>query len=50
MILSAECVRQGYAQVATFPPNVTYQALFMTLPREATRGLGGQSEGLIYSY
>jgi hypothetical protein len=40
--LNAERVRQGYAQVATFPPNVKDQERFVTLPREvreATRGL-----------
>jgi micrococcal nuclease len=34
-MLNAELVRQGYAQVATFPPNVTYQELFLKLQREA---------------
>jgi len=34
-MLNAELVRQGYAQVATFPPNVTYQELFLRLQREA---------------
>jgi micrococcal nuclease len=43
-ILNAELVRQGFAQVATFPPNVKYQALFLKLQREAReakRGLWG---------
>jgi micrococcal nuclease len=43
-MLNAELVRQGYAQVATFPPNVKYQALFLKLQREAReakRGLWG---------
>jgi endonuclease YncB( thermonuclease family) len=31
MMLNAELVRQGYAQVATFPPNVKYQELFLKL-------------------
>jgi micrococcal nuclease len=38
-------LREGYAQVATFPPNVKYQELFLTLQREAReakRGLWGQ--------
>ena len=35
MMLNAELVRQGYAQVATFPPNVKYQELFLRLQREA---------------
>jgi micrococcal nuclease len=34
-MLNAELVRQGYAQVATFPPNVKYQDLFLKLQREA---------------
>jgi micrococcal nuclease len=41
-MLDAELVRQGYAQVATFPPNVKYQELFRTLQREsqeANRGV-----------
>jgi hypothetical protein len=33
--LNTALVRQSYAQVATFPPNVTDQALFLTLQREA---------------
>jgi hypothetical protein len=37
MMSKAELVRQGSAQVATFPPNVTYQALCLTLPREARK-------------
>ena len=35
LMVNAELVRQGYAQVATFPPNVTYQELFLKLQREA---------------
>jgi micrococcal nuclease len=34
-MLNAELVRQGYAQVATYSPNMKYQELFVTLPREA---------------
>jgi micrococcal nuclease len=44
MMVNAELVRQGYAQVATFPPNVKYQELFLKLQREAReakRGLWG---------
>jgi micrococcal nuclease len=44
VMVNAELVRQGYAQVATFPPNVTYQELFLRLQREAReakRGLWG---------
>jgi micrococcal nuclease len=40
-MLNGEPVRQGYAQVATFPPNVKYQELFLKLQREAKRGLWG---------
>jgi micrococcal nuclease len=43
-MINAELVRQGYAQVATYPPNVKYQELFLTLQREAReakRGLWG---------
>jgi micrococcal nuclease len=46
MMLNAELVRQGYAQVATFPPNVKYQELFLKLQREARevkRGFWGPS-------
>jgi micrococcal nuclease len=45
MMVNAELMRPGYAQVATFPPNVKYQDLFLTLQREAReakRGLWGQ--------
>jgi micrococcal nuclease len=44
VMVNAELVRQGYAQVATFPPNVKYQELFLRLQREAReakRGLWG---------
>jgi micrococcal nuclease len=44
-MINAELVRQGYAQVATFPPNVKYQELFLRLQREAReakRGLWGE--------
>lgn len=40
-------VREGYAQVATFPPNVRYESLFLMRQREARgaeRGLWGLSE------
>ena len=42
--LNAELVRQGYAQVATYPPNVKHTDLFVKLQREAReagRGLWG---------
>lgn len=43
--VNAEMVRQGYAQLLTFPPNVKYVALFRKLQteaREANRGLWGK--------
>ena len=42
MMINAELVRLGYAQVMTVPPNVRHQALFLKLQRdarEAGRGL-----------
>lgn len=42
MMVNAELVRLGYARVATFPPDVRYQSLFLDLEREArsaNRGL-----------
>ena len=42
IFVNAELVKQGYAQVATYPPNVKYQKLFLKLQaeaREAGRGL-----------
>jgi endonuclease YncB( thermonuclease family) len=40
-MVNAELVRQGYAQAATFPPDVKYQARFRALQREAqAAGLG----------
>jgi endonuclease YncB( thermonuclease family) len=44
LMLNLELLRQGYAQVATVPPNVKYQELFLGLQREAReagRGLWG---------
>jgi micrococcal nuclease len=35
LMVNAELVRQGYAQVATFPPNVRYQDMFRALQQEA---------------
>jgi micrococcal nuclease len=46
MMVNAELVRLGYAQVMTIPPNVRYQALFLKLQREARaagRGLWAAS-------
>lgn len=45
LMVNAELVRLGYAQVATFPHHVRYQELFLKLQREAReakRGLWGQ--------
>jgi len=44
VMVNAELVRLGYAQVMTIPPNVRHQALFIKLQREAReagRGLWG---------
>lgn len=44
VMVNAELVRRGYAEVLTVPPNVRYQALFLRLQREAresARGLWG---------
>jgi micrococcal nuclease len=35
VMVNAELVRLGYAQVMTIPPNVRYQQLFLKLQREA---------------
>ncbi|MBI2203940.1 MAG: thermonuclease family protein [Candidatus Rokubacteria bacterium] len=35
VMVNAELVRRGYAQVMTVPPNVRYQSLFVKLQREA---------------
>ncbi len=35
MMVNAEMVRLGYAQVMTIPPNVKHQELFLKLQREA---------------
>lgn len=41
LFVNAELVRKGYAQVATFPPNVKYAEHFLKLQRKArNRGLG----------
>ena len=44
VMVNAELVRLGYAQVSTYPPDVRYQELFLELQREAReagRGLWG---------
>jgi micrococcal nuclease len=46
LMVNAELVRLGYAQVMTVPPNIRYQALFLKLQREARaagRGLWAAS-------
>jgi micrococcal nuclease len=41
VMVNAELVRRGYAQVMTVPPNVRYQGLFIDLQRQAReRGRG----------
>ncbi len=41
LFVNAELVRKGYAQVATFPPNVKYAEYFLKLQRKArNRKLG----------
>jgi len=42
ILINAKLVKDGYARVATYPPNVTYQQLFLKLERQArenNRGL-----------
>jgi micrococcal nuclease len=48
MMVNAELVRRGYAQVMTVPPNVRYQSMFLRLQREARaagRGLWATAPG-----
>ncbi len=48
VFVNEELVRQGYAQVYTYPPDVRYQGLFLQAQqeaREAERGLWGPREG-----
>jgi micrococcal nuclease len=48
VMVNAEMVRRGYAQVMTVPPNVRYRDLFRALQREARearRGLWGSGLG-----
>lgn len=40
-MINAELVRRGYAQVATYPPDVKYQELFLELEREARKASRG---------
>lgn len=47
LLINAELVRLGYAQVSTYPPDVKYQSLFLQLQQEAqaaNRGLWGLEE------
>jgi micrococcal nuclease len=41
LMVNAELVRQGYAQVATFPPNGRYQDIFRALQCEACEAQRG---------
>ncbi len=41
VMVNAELVRRGYAQVMTVPPNVRYQGLFRDLERQARQGRRG---------
>ena len=41
VLVNAELVRLGYAQVMTVPPNVRYQGLFLKLQREAREAARG---------
>jgi micrococcal nuclease len=45
LMVNAELVRRGYAQVMTVPPNVRYQALFLELQRDARRAGRGLWRG-----
>ena len=50
LMINAELVRRGYAQVMTVPPNVRHQALFVKLQRdarEAGRGLWRTDAALV---
>jgi len=41
VMVNAELVRQGYAQMATYPPNVTHAEHFRQLQRDARQAGGG---------
>jgi micrococcal nuclease len=52
VMVNAELVRRGYAQVMTIPPNVRHQALFVKLQRDARdagRGLWRSDAGALAS-
>jgi len=38
MMVNAELVRLGYAQVVTYPPDIKYQEYFLQLQKEAQEG------------
>jgi micrococcal nuclease len=47
VMVNAELLRRGYAQVMTVPPNVRHQELFVKLQRDAReseRGLWGRAD------
>jgi micrococcal nuclease len=46
VMVNAELVRRGYAQVMTVPPNLRYQRLFLTLQREARQAGRGLWRGV----
>jgi micrococcal nuclease len=45
LMVNAELVRRGYAEVMTVPPNVRYQAPFLRLQREAREAARGLWRG-----
>lgn len=45
MMVNAELVQRGYAQVMTVPPNVRYQKLFLKLQRDARQAGRGLWRG-----
>lgn len=46
LMVNAELVRQGYAQVMTVPPNVRYQELFLKFQRDARAARRGLWRGV----
>jgi micrococcal nuclease len=46
--VNAVLVKEGYAQVSTYPPNVKYQNLFLKLQREARENARGLWKGPYY--
>lgn len=41
VLINARLVKDGYARVATYPPNVIYEKLFLRLERKARKEKGG---------